>query len=61
MGLQNIQHKFSNKCCSIRIIEWVREEVENSNGKARERIQAVVLDMSSKWPQILQDFIKGDA
>lgn len=30
-----------------RIIEWVREEVENSNGKARERIQAVVLDMSS--------------
>ncbi|XP_066356476.1 low affinity sulfate transporter 3-like isoform X2 [Miscanthus floridulus] len=30
-----------------RIIQWVREEVENSNGKARERIQAVVLDMSS--------------
>ncbi|KAG2554082.1 hypothetical protein PVAP13_9KG640600 [Panicum virgatum] len=30
-----------------RIINWVREEVEASDGKARERIQAVVLDMSS--------------
>lgn len=30
-----------------RIIEWVREEVENSDEKTRERAQAVVLDMSS--------------
>lgn len=30
-----------------RITEWVWEGVETSNGKARERIQAVVLDMSS--------------
>ncbi|WVZ55824.1 hypothetical protein U9M48_006433 [Paspalum notatum var. saurae] len=30
-----------------RIIEWVREEVETSDGKNRERAQAVVLDLSS--------------
>ncbi|CAN6285338.1 unnamed protein product [Urochloa humidicola] len=30
-----------------RIIGWVQEEVEMSDGKARERIQSVVLDMSS--------------
>jgi len=42
-----VEHKVSNKCCSFRIINWVREEVEASDGKARERIQAVVLDMSS--------------
>ncbi|KAL6645647.1 hypothetical protein ACP70R_017255 [Stipagrostis hirtigluma subsp. patula] len=30
-----------------RIIEWVREDVETSDEKARERVQAVVLDMSN--------------
>ncbi|KAL6867673.1 hypothetical protein ACP4OV_015697 [Aristida adscensionis] len=30
-----------------RIIEWVREEVETSGEKARERVQSVVLDMSN--------------
>lgn len=30
-----------------RIIEWVRSEVETSNGKAKETVQSVVLDMSN--------------
>ncbi|TVU48074.1 hypothetical protein EJB05_07697 [Eragrostis curvula] len=30
-----------------RIIEWVREEVETSGEKARERVQSVVIDMSN--------------
>jgi low affinity sulfate transporter 2 len=30
-----------------RIIEWIREEVETSDEKARERVQSVVLDMSN--------------
>ncbi|KAL5218138.1 hypothetical protein ABZP36_018822 [Zizania latifolia] len=30
-----------------RIVEWVREEVETSEEKARERVQSVVLDMSN--------------
>jgi transposase len=36
-------------CSSFRIIEWIREEVETSDEKARERVQSVVLDMSSQY------------
>jgi len=48
-----VEHKVSNKCCSFRIINWVREEVEAFDGKGKERIQAVVLDMSSKCFKIM--------
>jgi len=56
-----VEHKVSNKCCSFRIINWVREEVEASDGKARERIQAVVLDMSSKCLRPYAKFIEVNA
>jgi hypothetical protein len=56
-----IEYKFTNKCCSFRIIQWVREEVEASDGKGKERIQAVVLDMSSKCLRPCARFIEGNA
>lgn len=49
--MKNSKCEDLRRCCSFRIIEWVRSEVETSNGKAKETVQSVVLDMSSKFVQ----------